>query len=55
MLIRMNRSIQSEGTFGALKQDWGCRRFLRRGSVNVFTEGLLYFFAFNVAKLHSKI
>ena len=53
--LRMNRSIQSEGIFGVLKQDWGFRRFLRRGSVNVFTEVLLYLFAFNVAKLHSKI
>ncbi len=53
--LRMNRSIQSEGTFGVLKQDWGFRRFLRRGSINVFTEVLLYLFAFNVMKLHSKM
>lgn len=53
--LRLNRSIQSEGTFGVLKQDWGFRRFLRRGKTNVFTETLLYLFAFNVYKLHTKI
>ncbi len=52
--LRTNRSIQTEGTFGVLKQDWGFRRFLRRGMANVFTETLLYLFAFNVYKLHTK-
>ena len=55
ILLRLNRSIQSEGTFGVLKQDWGFRRFLRRGGEHVFTEVLLYAFAFNIAKLHAKI
>ena len=55
VLLRLNRSIQSEGTFGVLKQDWGFRRFLRRGGEHVFTEVLLYAFAFNMAKLHAKI
>ncbi len=54
-LLRMNRSIQSEGTFGTLKQDYGFRRFLRRGQANVFTETLLYAMAFNLNKLHAKI
>lgn len=53
--LRVNRSIQSEGTFGVLKGDWGFRRFLRRGAQHVFTEVLLYSFAFNVRKLNSKI
>ncbi len=53
--LRLNRSIQSGGTFGVLKQDWEFRRFLRRGKNNVFTETLLYLFAFNVYKLHTKI
>ncbi len=54
-LLRVNRSIQSEGTFGTLKQDHGFRRFLRRGQANVFTETLLYAMAFNLNKLHAKI
>lgn len=53
--LRLNRSIQSEGTFGVLKQDYGFRRFLRRGQANVFTETLLYAMAFNLNKLHARI
>ena len=52
--LRLNRSIQSEGRFGVLKQDWGIRRFLRRGQENVLTETLLYAFALNVSKLAVK-
>lgn len=54
-LLRLNRSIQAEGAFGVLKQDYGFRRFLRRGEANVFTEVLLYAIAYNVSKLHSKM
>ena len=54
IVLRMNRSIQSEGAFGVLKEDYGFRRFLRRGAGNVFTELLLYLMAFNVSKLHAK-
>lgn len=53
-MLRVNRSIQSEGTFGVLKEDWGFRRFLRRGRKNVMTELLIYGFAFDVLKLHAK-
>ena len=53
--LRVNRSIQSEGAFGVLKQDYGFRRFLRRGQANVFTETLLYAMAFNLSKLHARI
>lgn len=52
--LRLNRSIQSEGKFGVLKQDGGIRRFLRRGKENVLTEMLLYAFALNVSKLAVK-
>lgn len=38
-----------------LKQDYGFRRFLRRGQANVFTETLLYARAFNLNKLHTRI
>lgn len=50
----MNRSIQVEGAFGVLKQDYGFRRFLTRGSENVKIEMLLLCFAFNINKLHKK-
>jgi transposase len=52
--LRMNRSIQVEGAFGILKQDYGFKKFVRRGKTNVFTEVLLYAFAFNVKKKHNK-
>lgn len=52
--LRLNRSIQVEGAFGVLKQDYGFRRFLRRGESNVLTEVFLYAMAYNVSKLHNK-
>jgi hypothetical protein len=54
-LLRMNRSIQSEGAFGVLKEDRQFDRFLTRGSPNVTTELLLLCFGCNVNKLHAKI
>ena len=55
IILRMNRSIQAEGTFGVIKEDHGFRRFLLRGSVNVKIEFLLKALAYNIAKLHNKI
>lgn len=55
VLLRINRSIQVEGAFGVIKQDYGWRRFLLRGHRKVFTETLLHAFAYNVNKLHAKI
>jgi transposase len=55
ILLRMNRSIQVEGTFGVLKEDHGFRRFLTRGKENVKTEFTLLCFGYNVSKLHNKI
>ena len=52
--LRLNRSIQSEGAFGVLKQDYRFRRFLRRGTINVLTETFLYAMAYNIDKLHHK-
>jgi transposase len=54
-ILRLNRSIQSEGAFGVLKQDYGFRRFQRRGTLNVLTETLLYAMAYNIDKLHHKM
>ena len=51
----MNRSIQSEGAFGVMKQDYNFRQFLLRGSKKVSAEILLVAMAYNVNKLHSKI
>jgi len=52
--LRMNRSIQVEGAFGVLKQDYGFRRLLRRKTEGVTTEIFLYAFAFNINKRHHK-
>ena len=54
-LLRVNRSIQSEGAFGILKQDRHFTRFLTRGSPNVKTELLLLCLGHNINKLHAKI
>lgn len=53
--LRINRSIQVEGAFGVLKEDYGFRRFLMRGKKNVKTEFMLLCFGYNINKLHSKI
>ena len=54
-ILRLNRSIQSEGAFGVLKQDYHFKRYARRGTKNVFTETILFSIAYNINKLHSKI
>lgn len=51
ILLRMNRSIQVEGAFGVLKQDYGFRRFLTRGKGKVETQFFLLAMAFNIQKL----
>ena len=53
-LLRMNRSIQVEGAFGVIKQDYGFRRFLLRGKKNIRTEFTLLAFAYNIKKLFNK-
>ena len=53
--LRVNRSIQSEGAFGVLKEDRQFDRFLTRGKQKVKTEILLLCFGYNVNKLHAKI
>ena len=54
ILLRINRSIQSEGAFGVLKEDRHFRRLRRRGLQGVFAEILLYAIAFDIEKLHAK-
>lgn len=53
--LRMNRSIQAEGSFGELKQDMEFRRFLCRGKQNIQAESILLAMAHNINKLHNKI
>jgi transposase len=55
IMLRMNRSIQVEGAFGVMKEDYGFRRFLTRGKQNVHIEFLLLCFGFNINKLHQKV
>lgn len=52
---RMNRSIQVEGAFGVLKNDYDFQRFLFRGKTKVKLEILLLCFGYNINKLHAKI
>ena len=54
ILLRMNRSIQVEGAFGVLKQDYNFRRFLTRGNKNVTTEIVLLCLAYNINKFNHK-
>lgn len=49
--LRVNRSIQVEGSFGIIKQDKGYTRIKRRGIEKVSTEIMLISLGFNVAKL----
>ena len=46
--LRMCRSIQSEGAFALLKNDFGFRRFLTRGKANVRTELFFLALGFNL-------
>lgn len=49
--MRVNRSIQVEGTFGIQKKDYGRTRYRRRGLERVSTETMLNFLGHNIAKL----
>ena len=55
ILLRINRSIQAEGSFGDIKQDMMFRRYLSRGTSNVLAESTLMAMARNINKLHNKI
>ena len=55
ILLRMNRSIQVEGTFGVWKQDYRFRRFAMRGKQGIETQLFLLAFAYNIQKLCNRI
>ena len=54
-VLRVNRSIQAEGTFAYIKEDLNFRQFLLRGKEKVKAEWLLFSLALNILKLHHKI
>jgi len=53
-LLCMNRSIQSEGTFGIIKWDRSYKRLFRRGLKGVILELTLISCGFNLYKYHNK-
>ena len=53
-LLRMNRSIQAEGTFGGIKWNKGYKRLRRRGIEGVILELGLISCGFNLHKYHLK-
>lgn len=53
--LRMNRSIQAEGSFANIKEDMEFRRYLYRGKANVTAQSILLAIGYNINKLHHKI
>lgn len=53
--LRMNRSIQAEGSFANIKEDMEFRRYLYRGNANVTVQSILLAIGYNINKLHHKI
>ena len=54
-LFRINRSIQAEGSFAAVKEDMDFRQYSYRGKASVLAQTILIAFAYNFNKLHHKI
>ena len=54
-LLRMNRSIQAEGTFGIMKNDRWYKRIVRRGLNSVRLEIFLVSIGQNLHKYHNKM
>ena len=53
--LRINRSIQAEGSFADVKEDMGFRRYAYRGIENVTAQSVVLAIAHNVNKYHNKI
>ena len=51
--LRVNRSIQAEGTFGSIKWNRAYKRARRRGKDTVFLEFTLLCIGFNLYKFHN--
>ena len=54
-MLRMNRSIQAEGSFADVKEDMNFRRYLYRGKANALAESILLAMGRNINKIHCKI
>ena len=52
--LRMNRSIQAEGTYGSMKWNRMYKRAFRRGLKEVILEFTLIAIGFNLWKYHNK-
>ena len=53
--LRMNRSIQAEGSFADVKADMAFRRYSYRGMENVTAKSVILAIAHNINKYHNKI
>ena len=53
--LRMNRSIQAEGSFADVKEDMNFRRYLYRGKKNALAESIILAMGRNISKLHFRI
>lgn len=54
VLLRMNRSIQSEGTFGIIKEDRKYKRIVRKGLKAINLEIFMISCGYNLMKYHNK-
>lgn len=54
VMLRMNRSIQAEGTFGIMKHDRWYKRIVRKGIDSVKVEVMLVSIGQNLYKYHNK-
>ena len=46
--LRMNRSIQAEGSFANVKEDMNFRRYLYRGKENVLAQSILLAIGYDI-------
>ena len=53
--LRLNSSIQAEGSFAKVKEDMEFRRYLYRGKGNVTAQSVILAIGYNINKLHHKI
>lgn len=53
--MKMNRSIQAEGSFEDIRQDVSFRKFLCRGTENMKAECILLDPVHNIRKLYNKL
>ena len=53
--LRMNRSIQAEGSLADVKEDMNFRRYLYRGRKNALAQSIILAMGRNINKLHFRI